>query len=371
MRILHLGKYYPPHRGGMETVLGELAAGLAARGVQVSVLAAGGHGDQEEPLPGGGRLVRAWTPAVCNSQPLTPTLVGLLRREFAALDPDVLHLHLPNPLGAAACLAAGAGRGRRPVLAVWHHADITRQRLGRLLAGPVQQACLRRAVGITVSSAAHRQRSRELAAHRERTTVIPFGLDPAPWEGVSARGDGPFLFVGRLVRYKGLHILLEALREVPEARLAVVGEGPLAGSLARTAERLGVADRVEWAGPASQDELAARLAAARALVLPSLDESETFGLAQLEAMAAGVPVIASDLPTGVREVADPGRSHLMVPPGEPRALAAALRRILADPAQARAMGTAGRVRQRREFTREAMIDSLLAWYGGLLGDGRS
>jgi rhamnosyl/mannosyltransferase len=201
--------------------------------------------------------------------------------------------------------------------------------------------------------------------------VIPFGLDPAPWAGVAARGDGPFLFVGRLVRYKGLHVLLEALREVPEARLAVVGEGPLAGSLARTAERLGVADRVEWAGPADHDQLVARLAAARALVLPSLDESETFGLAQLEAMAAGVPVIASDLPTGVREVADPGRSHLMVPPGEPRALAAALRRILADPAQARAMGAAGRERQRREFAREGMIDSLLAWYAGLAGGGRT
>ncbi|MBE0566865.1 MAG: glycosyltransferase [Krumholzibacteria bacterium] len=372
MRILHLGKYYHPHRGGMETALRELAEGLAARGVEVSVLVAGGDRDRAEPLTaGGGRLVRAWTPAVLNSQPLNPTLVGLLHRELAAFDPDLVHLHLPNPLGAAAWLVARAGRRRRPPLAIGHHADITRQRLGRLAAGPLQEACLRQALGIAVSSAAHRDGSRELAGHRSRTAVVPFGLDPAPWEGVVARGDGPFLFVGRLVRYKGLDVLLDALRDVPEARLAVVGGGPLAGRLARRAEGLGVADRVEWVGEVDHDELVRRLAAARALILPSLDASETFGLSQLEAMAAGVPVIASDLPTGVREVAAPGASHLLVPPGRPGDLAAAMRRLLADPKLALAMGAAGRARQRRDFTRDAMIDRLLAWYGALLGAERT
>ncbi len=126
-----------------------------------------------------------------------------------------------------------------------------------------------------------------------------------------------------------------------------------------------MADRVDWAGAADGAGLRRRLAVARALVLPSLDASETFGLVQLEAMAAGVPVIASDLPTGVREVADPGRSHLLVPPGDVGALAAALRTLAEDPGRARAMGLAARERQRTLFTRDAMIDHLLAWYAGL------
>ena len=173
-----------------------------------------------------------------------------------------------------------------------------------------------------------------------------------------------------LVRYKGLPVLLEALREVPAARLTVVGTGPLGAELVRRARQLGVAGRVDWVGDRQPHELRRHLADARALVLPSLDASETFGLAQLEAMAAGVPVIASDLPTGVREVADDEGSHLLVRPGDPRELAAALRRLLEDPARARAMGEAGRRRQLRHFTRDIMCERLLAWYGRLLsGEG--
>ncbi len=372
MRILHLGKYYHPHRGGMETALRELAEGLSAQGVEVSVLVAGGGRGEPEPLVGGrGRLLRAWTPAVVNSQPLTPTLAHLLRRELAQFGPDLVHLHLPNPLAALAWQVVALGRRGLPPLAVWHHADITRQRWGRLAAGPLQQGCLARARGIVVSSEAHRLGSRELARHRDKVAVVPFGLDPTPWRELAATGLGPFLFVGRLVRYKGLSVLLEALREVQAARLTVVGTGPLGADLVRQAQRLGVADRVDWVGDCQPQELRRHLADARALVLPSLDASETFGLAQLEAMAAGVPVIASDLPTGVREVADAERSHLLVRPGDPQDLAAALRTLQEDPARALAMGAAGRERQLRHFTRDVMCERLLAWYGMLLSAERT
>ena len=151
----------------------------------------------------------------------------------------------------------------------------------------------------------------------------------------------------------------------------VIGTGPLAAELERTARRLGVDGRVDWIGDSEPAVLRRHLAAARALVLPSLDTSETFGLAQLEAMAAGVPVIASDLPTGVREVADTASSHLLVPPGDAQALATALRTLADDPARALAMGRAGRARQRRDFTRDAMCRRLLAWYGRLLGGERT
>ena len=187
MRILHLGKYYPPHRGGMETALREMAEGLSAHGVEVSVLVAGGGRGEPETLIGGrGRLVRAWTPAVVNSQPLTPTLVPLLRRELARFRPDLVHLHLPNPLAALAWRAVSAGRRGRPPLAVWHHADITRQRWGRLVAGPLQR-------GLPGAGAGDRGLLRGPAAGLA-------GAGPAPRQGRGRAlrpGSGPVAGGGR------------------------------------------------------------------------------------------------------------------------------------------------------------------------------
>jgi glycosyltransferase involved in cell wall biosynthesis len=306
-----------------------------------------------------------------NSQPLTPTLPLLLRRQLVEFAPDVVHLHFPNPLAAFAWRIVGRPRGSAaPALAIWHHADITRQRRGRVLVGPWQQWCLRRAAGVLVSSGALAAGSRELQRHRDKVAVVPFGIDPAPWSAHAPTGNGPFLFVGRLVAYKGIEILLQALREAQGVVLDVVGAGPRAGALRRLADKLGVAPRVNWLGTLSGAQLAARLASARALILPSVDTSETFGLVQLEAMAAGVPVVATDLPTGVREVASEA-SHLLVPPGDIGALAAALRRLADDAQLARSLGEAGRARLQASYTRNHMTEALLRWYAGLAGQPRT
>lgn len=357
----------------METVLRHLTEGLLDRSCEVTVLSAGdGPLERREtvtgPLSGRpGRLVRASVYGHFNSQPLTLTLPGLIRREIARLDPDLVHLHLPNPLAAAAWLGLRVGRSLdRPPLAVWYHADITRQRVGRFLVQPVVNACLKQAAGISVSSATLAAQSPVLARWQDKVRVIPFGIDPSPWNKVVPTLDGPFLFVGRLVSYKGLDILLEALAQVSGAELVIVGEGPLESRLVALAARFGIAERVLFAGPMDQAGVAGHLTRARALVLPSLDASETFGLVQLEAMAAGVPVIASDLPTGVREVGEPGRTCQLVPPGDVGALARAMVNLQEDPEAAGKMGAAGRRRFQDRFTREVMLDRLLDWYSVLV-----
>lgn len=372
MRILHIGKYYPPSLGGMETVLRNLAEGLLDRSGDLTVLTAG-HDPQDSqeiltgPLSGHrGRLVRAGVFGHLNSQPLTLNLMGLMRREINLLEPDLVHLHLPNPLAGAAWMALDSWPGiELPPLAVWYHADITRQRLGKILVQPVVNGCLSRCRGVSVSSATLKDKSPVLAPWREKVEVIPFGIDPGPWNGPPSTLEGPFLFVGRLVPYKGLDVLVRAMVRVPEAELVIVGEGPLAASLSELATVCGVADRIHFAGPMDQDGVAVHLARARALVLPSIDSSETFGLVQLEAMAAGVPVITSDLPTGVREVGEPGRTCRLVTPGDSEALAVAMNDLQADTTLAREMGSGGRQRFLEKFTREKMIDRLCHWYSSL------
>ena len=369
MHILHLGKYYAPYRGGMETILQTMAEGLLDEGCDVTLVtsAEGPRGTFETVrgprLGREGRLCRAARLGLLNSQPLNPGLAGLVRRELALGRPDVLHVHLPNPLAAAVCLALRRDPAAlRLPLAVWYHADITRQRVGGRLVAPLVRACLREAEGICVSSVALRDGSPVLAPWRDKVAVIPFGIESHPWTEVVPRRDGPLLFVGRLVGYKGVGVLLEALARVPAAALDLVGEGPLVADLRALAQRLGVAGRVRFLGEMDGAAIAGRLSRARALVLPSLDRSEAFGLVQLEAMAAGVAVICTDLPTGVREVGLPGRTCLQTPAGDVAALAAALAAIWNDDGLAMRLGEAGRRRFTEHFTRESMVARLLAWY---------
>jgi len=369
MRILQVGKYYAPAKGGMETALREMTEGLLGLGHDVRVLVAGfGRRTSREDLPGApGALVRAGVRGTWNSQPLTLGLPRLLAGELAAFDPDVVHLHLPNPL---ACWAwrrvAAAARRQGSVLAVWYHADIVRQRLGGRLVGPLVGRCLADAAGICVSSASLREGARALAAHRHRVRVMPFGIDPAPYLAAEPDGEGPLLFVGRLVRYKGLEVLLDAMAGLPDARLDIVGTGPRRAALAAQIGALGLASRVRLLGEVPDAELPALLAQSRALVLPSRDRSETFGLILLEAMAAGLPLVTSELATGVRELNRPGETGWTAAPGAAGALRRALAEVLADPAEARRRGRAGRTLVCARFTRERLAHDLASWYGELL-----
>jgi len=374
MKILHVGKYYPPYRGGMETALQNLAEGLLDAQCEVSLVVAGHQSvDSRESICGPvsgreGTLVRAAVCGVINSQPLTPSLVGVLRREVALFKPDLVQLHLPNPLAAAAWLGlVVTGLPDRPPMTVWYHADITRQKIAGRLIAPLIGTCLAQSAGVCVSSKSLAERSPVLQPHRDKVAVVPFGINPEPWADVSPRLDGPFLFVGRLVPYKGVNILFEAMARVPDASLVVVGEGPEKGRLLALGERLGILDRVEFVGTLDEQGIATHLSRARALVLPSVDASEAFGLVQLEAMAAGVPVINTDLPTGVPEVGVPNETGFLVAPGNSTELAAAMNRLQLDVKLAQQMGQAGRDRFKAEYARQKMIERLLGWYREVLG----
>jgi rhamnosyl/mannosyltransferase len=372
MRILHVGKYFPPHKGGMETVLHELAVGCLHQGCDVRVITAS---DGVSPAtdsfgPGNrGRVRRLPVFTHLNSQPLTLGLVSVLRREIRDFAPDLVHLHLPNPLAAWAWLTLEIVPGTDlPPLAVWYHADITRQRLGRLLLGPLLGRCLDSAAGISVSTRELADSSPLLAGRRDKVAVVPFGIDPHPWSTVDPRGGGPFLFVGRLVPYKGLAVLIDAVARTEGADLVIVGTGPQREDLENMVAGHGLAGRIRFAGELSRSDLAAEMAGARALVLPSLDRSETFGLVQLEAMAAGLPVIVTDPGTGVAGVGEVGRTCLVVPPGETVALAGALQSMIDEPSRARDMGAAGRRLFHERFDRTVMITRLMTWYEKLLRD---
>jgi glycosyltransferase involved in cell wall biosynthesis len=191
---------------------------------------------------------------------------------------------------------------------------------------------------------------------------------PAPPGGTTAeRIVGS---AGRLLPLKGLVYLLRAIAslrvEFPNLVLEIAGSGPERATLEREAQTLGLSDGVRFLGWV--EELAPVLARWEVFVLPSLEEG--FPMAALEAMAAGLPVVASAV-GGVPELVEDGRTGYLVPPRDPAALADRLRVLLLDPVQQRAFGAAGQARVRDHFSAERMVTRIAEIYDGLLGSGEA
>jgi glycosyltransferase involved in cell wall biosynthesis len=387
MRILHLGKFFPPHPGGIERFVADLAAAQIAQGMAVRVLAHAepgtyrsryfqSHGVEVELVACHGQLVYA---------PVSPAFPRLLARAIGDFKPDVLHIHVPNTSAFWALLSPAARR--LPWIVHWH-ADIpldSRRRALRLayrIYRPWEQALLRRAHTVIATSRAYADSSAALAPWRNKVRVIPLGIADVPsparaeglgWGDESERhrgipphsgplpqaGEGEklrLIAVGRLSYFKGFDVLLRALAQVPDANLVLIGDGECGEALRALAQDLGIQSRVHFAGRLDMDAtgqalLESAYTSADVFCLPSTERAESFGLVLLEAMRAGKPAIASDIPgSGVGFVVRNGETGLLVPPNHVDALAAAIRRLANDAALRKKFGAAGRERFQREFT---------------------
>ncbi len=310
------------------------------------------------------------------STPIAPTYPFVLARE--ARRADVVALHVPFPLND---IGVWFGIPERTALVVHWHAEILgRQLLSRPLAG-LLGATLARADRIIVSNERLLESSPILAPHLAKCAVVPFGVDTAYWGqldgGERAEADRLasahprlVLAVGRLVAYKGFDVLVEALTRI-DATAVVVGDGAQSSRLRRLIERRGMANRVLLFGSVSRERLQILLHAARVFAFPSVTAAETFGIAQLEAMAAALPVVNTALPSGVPTVARDGIEALTVPPGDPEKLAEAIGRLLDEPQLAASLGNAARQRAVAEFGQHEFVERVHAIYTNSLVARRS
>lgn len=361
MKILHIYKDYHPILGGIENHLKLLAEGQAARGHDVTALVTNPDGLRSTvTMENGVRVVRAGRLATVASTPLSVALPWRLLRE----QPDVVHLHFPYPVGETAQWLLRRGRAT----VITYHSDVVKQATILKVYRPVMERVLRKADAIIIGSPPMRG-SAYLTAYQDKLRLIPYGIPLARFKkpGFSPAADGDFtlLFVGRLRYYKGLDYLIRALPQIP-ARLRVVGIGPMEVEWRALAQETGVADRIEWLGETPDEELPAIYHSADLFVLPASHSSEAFGLVQVEAMAAGLPVVCTELGTGTTYVNLDGVTGLVAPPRDPDALAAAINALIADPARRAAMGRAAQERVAQEFDLDVMVDRALALYGELI-----
>lgn len=361
LEVLHVGKFYPPHMGGIETHLEGLCRELR-KSVDVQVVVANDHRFAIEETLDSVPVARVPTWLTLASTPLAPAMVAKLR----AYQGEILHLHLPNPMAVMAYLASGY----RGSVVVTYHSDMVRQKVLGPLFEPWLHAALRRSSAIIATSPNYVRTSHVLARHQERCHIIPLGTaiesfgrcDPSAVASVRREyGERLIVSVGRLVYYKGFEYLIRAMAQV-SGKLLIVGDGPLRNRLGALASEVGVADRVFLLGKIDHDRLVACYHAAQVFVLASVARSEAFGIAQIEAMAAGLPVVNTNLDSGVPFVSVHESTGLTVPPADPDRLAVAINRLLDNPNLRHAFGRMARLRARQEFSVEVMARRTLSLY---------
>ncbi len=359
--VLHVGKFYPPHMGGIETHLRDLCSELR-KSVDLQVVVANDDRSTVVETMDHVPVTRVPTWLTLVSTPLCPDMVAKIRCYHG----DILHLHFPNPMAVLAYLASGY----RGTVVVTYHSDMVRQKLLGPMFEPLLHAVLRRSAAIITTSPNYLRTSAVLARHQERCHIIPLGTsiesfehcDPSAAAAIRREhGDRLIVSVGRLVYYKGFEYLIRAMTRV-SGKLLIVGEGPLRAKLGALASELGVADKVVFLGKIDHDYLVACYHAAQVFVLGSIVRSEAFGIAQIEAMAAGLPVVNTNLDSGVPFVSLHRETGLTVPPADPEALAAAINELLDNPELRASLGRAARLRARQEFTVESMGSRTLALY---------
>ncbi|MBI5713874.1 MAG: glycosyltransferase [Chloroflexi bacterium] len=336
--------------GGIENHLRVLAEGLAKRGHEVSVIVCHPQQRNEVEMINGVRVIRAARVRTIASTPLSFDLPRLIAQE----KPDITHLQFPYPIGEVSHWLVGHGR-----TVITYQSDVVRQRIIGALYKPLMRQVLRRADSLLATSPNYVVSSTELVRLGRRCLVLPLGINTErfakPPRVKSLRPT--LLFIGRHRYYKGVDDLLKAMTDI-EAELIIGGDGVMRESWERLAASLNLNDKVRFIGTVPESELPSLYRSADIFVLPASARSEAFGLVLLEAMAAGLPCVTTELGTGTSYVVQHNVSGLVAPARTPSALAESINHLLADESLRKRMGEAGQERARKEFTETLMVERI-------------
>jgi len=372
MNVMQVCRMYYPMLGGIERIVQDIAEGLCQE-TNMSVLTCQVKGAGSEEEINGVKVYRCSSMGTFCSLPVSPAFLMQFRKKSRMQ--DIIHIHMPFPLADLACLLSSY-KGK---VVLWWHSDVVRQKKMMYFYRPIMERLLKRADVIMVATEGHIEGSSYLGPYRSKCRVIPFGVERGVLDsadkylcstahvrkdksGNQADAKIKFLFIGRLVYYKGCEVLLQALKHVEGAYLTVIGDGVLKGELEQISSELEIIDRVRFLGSVSNEVLRQELADCDVFVLPSIAKSEAFGIVQMEAMAYGKPVINTKLPSGVPYVSIDKQTGLTVEPGDDLALADAMQWLIEHPLERQQFGEAAAKRVREYFNVDYMIEEVLKVY---------
>jgi glycogen synthase len=360
--------------GGMQNHTAELTRALDRRGVvQTVVTTRPPTAPFVRRLGDHARVIRLGLPIRLFRQLYGPQ--AAIIAPILAWRADLVHVHLGEDLAVLPIGAAAARLHHLPLVLTVHTSlrhtlavSDLRSALLKSLGGPIERWGERSAEAVVVITPRLSRLLHSDGVEQNRVHVIPPGVNRSLFDGpfgdpFSGVGRPRVLFVGRLAPQKGVRTLVAAtgLLEDPSAQVLLVGDGPERPALEREAERIGVADRLHFVGFVVHDRLPAVLAHADLLVLPSLYEE--LGTVLLEAMQAGLPIVASKT-GGIPDVIEDEANGLLVPPGDPEALARAIGRLLGDRSLACRLSEGAQERG-RGYDWEVLAERVLAVYRGV------
>lgn len=373
MRILHVFKTYLPETvGGIEQVIYQICQSGIAHGIESHVLTLSAKPEPSDLMLAEHHVHRAKLDLQLASTGFSYSVLGRLKA--LAAEADVVNYHFPWPFMDVLHFAA---RIKKPTV-VTYHSDIIRQKHLLKLYRPLMHRFLGSVDRIVAASPNYLATSDVLTHYRDKTSIIPYGLDkaayPVPSPARSAQwrqrfGERFFLFVGVMRYYKGLHILLEAAKGTGYP-IVIVGSGPLELELRAQAQALGL-DHVHFVGRVDDEDKVALLQLCSAMVFPSHLRSEAFGISLLEGAMYGKPMISSEIGTGTSYINVHNQTGLAVPPSDPQAFREAMRTLWDNPQLAAQMGLQAERRYEQLFTAERMGQQTAALYRELLESKRA
>lgn len=392
MRILHIGKYFSPYQGGIESFQLALMDEMARRGAAQHALV---HHERFAVQSKTIRTVEFGQAYVvekvrCFGQlmymPVAPGFLWHMYRAIRQFWPDVIHLHMPNPVGLFLPWLVPKSL---PILVQWHSDVLGVKSEAWLdwayrLYRPLEQRLLKRAQAVTISSQAYYQASEALFRWQDRCHVIPLGLpDPfvsahivsepssevADPSDLTATGVLKVLAIGRFTAYKGFQYLLEAVAQLEDVDLTIVGDGPLRAGMVQWVQSRNLAKRVHLPGTVSDAGKQQFLLNCDVFCLPSIARSESFGVVLLEAMAAAKPCMVSDVKgSGMTTIVEAGKNGYHFQPESAEAIQTVLKTLLQDREKLISMGLKGREKFEGDYEIAKVADAYQRLYQGLRDD---
>lgn len=369
--ILHLGKFSCDRAGGIETAVNTLLSGLSIDFKLFNLVA--NNSFRSKVIEQTGYIeYRVALAGMFARTPVCPTMRSQIKKLYQRYQFSIVHLHLPNPM---AHLASEILPNSVKRIISWH-SDVIRQKKLLQIYQPFVNRLLKQASAVIVSTAYLAEHSTQIKVARDRNLIriIPFGIDFDYF--LFDRYQEKIFFLqhqyshrfiifalGRHVHYKGFCYLIEAMKQLPSNIILLLGgEGPLTKKLKQQVKFSKLEQQVYFLGQIAKQDLPAYYHACDVFCLPSIDQSETFGIAQLEAMACAKPVICCDVTHAASNLNQDGVTGFVVSPRCPTSLANAIWKLYRKPVLRLSLGRSAYYYAKEKFTTQKMVGQIKNLY---------